>query len=231
MEKQEFILKASKRSLLGKKVKSLRAKGLIPAVVYGRGFKNEPISLNQKEFQRVFRDAGSSALVDLEIGEAKPVKVLIHEPERHPVTEAPLHADLYRVRMDEEIRTEIPLVIIGEAPAVLELEGTLSQNKDSLEVETLPANLVPEIEVDVSNLKTFEDEIRVSDVKVPTGIKVLTDPEEVVVSVTPPRSEEEMAELEEQPAAEEEAALAEELNKAPEEETKESGPEGESQGE
>lgn len=219
MATKSYSLPAQKRDILGKKVKVLRQRGLMPAVIYGHDFKNMPITLETKSFQRVFKDAGSSALVNLEVEGEKPVTVLIHEPDLHPVTEEPMHADMYRVKMDEAIRTEIPLTLIGESSAVLELEGTLVQNLDNLEVETLPGNLIPEVEVDISRLKTFEDQIRVEDLKVPENIKVLTEPEEVVVLVTPPRSEEEMKELEEAPVVEAEAALTEELNKEPEAES------------
>ena len=99
--------------------------------------------------------------------------------------------------MTEKIRTEIPIKLEGDSKAVIELEGNLIQNRGALEIECLPADLIPEIVTDIESLKTFDDKILVSDLKVPENITVLNNPEDVVAQVTPPRSEEELEELEE----------------------------------
>jgi len=179
----------------------------MPAVMYGRGFDSESLSVPNGQFKKIFAEAGTSALVSLAIEEEKPLNVLLHEPTYHPTTGEPLHADFYRVRMDEKITTELPIVAVGESPAVLELEGSLVQPRDTIEIETLPGNLIPGVEVDISRLKTFEDQIRVEDLKLPEAIEILTDPEEVLFMVQPPRSEEEMAEELADTSAEEEAAV------------------------
>lgn len=210
---ERILLSGKKREIFGKKSKTLRKAGFLPGIVYGHGFKNLAIQVAKEEFLKVYRQAGSSSLINLSIDGHRPITVLIHDVFKHPAKDEVLHVDFYRVRMDEEIRTEIPLKLVGEAPAVTELEGTLVQNHDTLEVEALPSALVPEIEVDVSSLKTFEDQIRVADLKLPEGIKVLYDPEEVLVFVTPPRSKEELEALETVTPAKEEAELVEELNR------------------
>lgn len=210
---EKILLSGKKRELFGRKLKTLRRAGFLPAVVYGHGFKNLAVQVTQEEFLKVYRKAGSSSLINLSLDGNRPIAVLIHDVFKHPATGEVLHIDFYRVRMDEEIRTEIPLKLVGEAPAVTELEGTLVQNHSSLEVEALPSDLVPEIEVDISSLRSFEDQIRVANLKLPAGIKVLYDPEEVLVFVTPPRSKEELEELEAAPSAEEEAELVSELNR------------------
>lgn len=131
--------------------------------------------------------------------------------------------------MTEKIVTEIPLKFIGEAPAVVDLDGTLLVNRDNIEVECLPTDLVHEIEVDISSLKTFDDLIKVADLKIPKGLEVLNDPNEVVASVTPPRSEEELAELE--APVEEKVEEVEEVEKErKEEEEAEEETEGEKKG-
>jgi len=213
---ETLILHAQPREIFGKKVKSLRKKGQIPAILYGHKVKSLPLLLEKVEFEKIFQKAGGSTLVDLKINNERAKKVLIHEPQRDPITLHPLHVDFYQVKMTKEITTEIPLKFIGEAPAVKELDGTLITNRDSIEVECLPDALVHEIEVDISNLKTFEDVIKISDLVIPKDIKVLNDSEEVVVSITPPRTEEELAELE--APVEEKVEEVEEVKPAEEEE-------------
>jgi len=201
-----LILKAEIRDLLGKKVKNLRTQGKIPAVLYGKDFKNLHLAINMTEFERVLVQAGTSTIVDLEIEGNEPAKILLHEPQHDAVTEQILHADLYKVNMKEEIRTEIPLEFVGSSAAVDELEGNLITNKDALEVKCLPGNLVSSIKVDISALKTFEDIIKLSDLGIPEGIEVLADSEEIIAQVTPPRSEEELEAMEEEAAADQEKA-------------------------
>ncbi len=200
---QSPILHASTREVMGKKVKLLRAEGSIPAVVYGHGTTNQNITIREGEFQHIFNQGGTSTLVDLIIDNNQPVKVLMHEPQLHATKTSPLHADFYVVKMTEKLQTEIPVHFIGESEAVTVLDGTLNTPLDTLNVECFPDKLVPAIEVDLSVLKTLEDIIRIGDIKLPEGIEVLDDPEEVIATITPPRSEEELAALEEAPTGEE----------------------------
>lgn len=193
---------ATTRTVVGKQVKQLRHQGILPAVVYGHDRKSLSLSINAAEYERIFHSAGTSTLVDLEIDGAKAVKVLLHEPQIHPVKPKAVHADLYVVKMTEKLQTEIPLEFIGEAEAVTVLEGSLNTVLDALTVECFPDKLVPAIEVDITTLKTFDDVIRVGDLKLPEGIEVLADPEDTILTITPPRSEEELAELEEAPVGE-----------------------------
>jgi len=202
----ELILKAEIRDLLGKKVKNLRTEGKIPAILYGKDFKNINLAINKTEFEHILTQAGTSTIVDLQIKEKESEKILLHEPQRDAVSEQILHADLYKVNMKEEIRTEIPLEFVGSSAAVEELEGNLITNKDTLEVKCLPGNLVSEIKVDISRLKTFEDMIKLSDLEIPEEIEILADPDEIIAQVTPPRSEEELEAMEEEAAADQEKA-------------------------
>ena len=188
------------REILGKKVKTLRSAGQIPAVLYGKKFKNLNLVINEKELKKIFADAGSSTIVELVVDNQK-YNILIHEPQKDPVTDNILHVDLYKVDMTQEIHTEIPLNFIGTSPAVEDLEGNLITNKDALEVKCLPDKLVSEIPVDISILKTFTDLIKAGDLNIPEGIEVLADKEEIVAQVTPPRSEEELEEMEKEATA------------------------------
>lgn len=203
---QQINLKAEPREITGHNVRFMRRDGLIPAVLYGKGFEAISLTLNDKDFRKIYKTAGSSAIVTLKVGDATH-KILIHAPQKHPVTDLYLHVDLYKVNMKEEIHTEIPLVFIGESNAVKNLEGNLVTLKDEVEVECLPDNLVSEIEVDLSKLETFDDVIKLSDIVFPEGIKVLDDLEDTIVQVTPPRSDEEMESLEETAADAEKAAI------------------------
>lgn len=163
-------LEANKREITGKKSKTLRAKSYIPLVLYGHGFKPENIEVFKNTFIKAFHKAGSSNLVDLEIDKAKPIKVLIQDIQTDPLTDEIIHADLYRVRKDRKLRTQIPLHFRGKSPAVEDKEGNLITHKDSIEVEVLPDDLIDEIKVDISNLKTFDDSIKVSDLDIPSTI-------------------------------------------------------------
>jgi large subunit ribosomal protein L25 len=189
--------KAQIRDIVGKKVKSLRKKGIIPAVLYGSSTK-KPLSLevNYKDFEKILKEAGESTVIKLKVGDG--IKnVLIHDFAKDPVSDKFIHADFFEVRMDKLIKAKVPLVFEGEAPAVKILEGILIKNITELEVEALPANLPHEMKVDISVLNTFEDLIHIKDLKIPEGVKISAKPEEIIVSVMPPRSEEELKALEE----------------------------------
>lgn len=229
MEKIE--LKTQKRDLLGKKVKQLRSKNQIPIVLYGHGIKSQSLIVGFKDFNKVLQKAGTSALVDLEIDGKSEGKVLIQEVQNHPVTDLPLHADLYKIKMTEKIETEIPLEIIGESIAVTQLEGNLILPKTHLEIKCLPGDLIPKIEVDISVLNTFDDTIHVKDLKLPETIEILDDPEETIALVEAPRSEEELKEMETEAAADQEKAQIEEMEKTAEAEKAEEGEEKVEEGE
>jgi large subunit ribosomal protein L25 len=196
MEKIE--LEAKKRTSRGKKNQLLRTAGLVPGVIYGRGVKSEPVEVEAKVLQRVYSNAGGNKILALKIGEGKARNVLIHDVQHGPIRGELTHVDFYVVRMDEELKAEVPLHFVGESTAVYQGEGTLMKNIETLEVECLPGDLPESVEVDISVLDDFEKTITVADLKIPTGVKLVeTELDTLVVKVEPPRSDEEMAELEE----------------------------------
>lgn len=201
------VLIAKPRTVLGKQVKQLRQQGQLPVVLYGHQAENQNLAVDNRQFTKLTETVSSSTLVDLEIDNEKPIKVLIHDAQYDPVSGYLLHADLFQVKLDEKLQTEIPLSFVGEAPAVKDLEGNLVITKNALKVEAFPQNLVSEIEVDISDLATFDDKLIVADIKAPADIEVLDDPEETLAIVTPPRSEEEL-EAELAPTTEEAEAAA-----------------------
>jgi len=232
---EEIKLSLKSREITGRKVNSLRAEGMVPGIVYGHGVKNRNVVIGERELEKIYDKAGESSLIDLSIDEAKPVKVMIKVIQREPVYDKPIHVDFREVRMDEKITAEIDLVFVGETPAVKELGGTLVKNFDYLEVECLPTALVPEIEVSLDKLKTFDDVIRVKDLNIPEGMRVLQDENRSIAVVTPPLTEEEIAELEKAPEGDVEDVEVAEKGKgeegeaaegeAPKEEGKEEGKE------
>jgi len=197
MHKEKLALAAEKREETGKKLSALRRAGFVPGVVYGHNMGNVNIKVQGAQFSRVFSQGGENTLVELSVaGEEKPYSVLIYDVSLDPVKSTPIHVDFFAVNLKEKVKAEVPLVIVGEAPAVKELEGTLIQPLHAIEVECLPSDIPHEISVDVSGLKTFEDHLSVSDITVPEGVEILTDKEEIIASVQEPRSQEELEALE-----------------------------------
>lgn len=194
-----FELKAKIRQETGRQVKQLREQGLIPAVIYGNGIKSQNLVVEYNPFANVFKKSGASSLVDLSIDGGAPVKVLVYEVTQDPLSDRWSHIDFYQVKMTEKLRTKIPLKFIGEAPAIKELGGMFVKGFDEIEVECLPSDLVSEIEVDISTLKTFTDTLHLKDLKLPKGIELVLKTNEVLAKVAAPRSEEELKALEEKP--------------------------------
>ena len=169
----------------------MRRKGVIPAVVYGGKDGSVPIELDLKDFLGIFKTAGETTLIKLFVGD-KIKNVLIHDIGYDPVSDRVDHVDFYEVKMDEKIVTEVPLVFIGDAPAVIDLGGILVKAMQELKVRALPAHLPHQIEVDVSHLRTFDDNILVKDIKLPENVEVLEHDETSVATIVPPRSEAEL---------------------------------------
>lgn len=192
-----LTLTAQARTVLGKTVDGLRRQRVVPAVIYGHSLPSRTVSLEAGAFDAIFKQAGSTSLVDVTVDGATPVKALIHAIQRHPTTDRVIHVDLYQVKMTEKLEADIELNFIGESAAVKELGGIFIRTLDNVKVSCLPSDLVAAIDVDISVLKTFESRIHVSDLVVPAGLTILDKGEEVVASVTPPRSEAEIASLNE----------------------------------
>jgi large subunit ribosomal protein L25 len=194
-------LDAQSRTLTGRKVRSLRNEGKIPAVMYGHNKESLSLTLDQRTFEKLYHQSGSTTLISLSVDGKTPVKVLIHDVQvnalRHNIT----HADLYQVNLKEKLTTEIPVNFVGVADAVDILGGIFLTVRSVVEIECLPEDLVQELDADISLLKTFDDSLTVANLVVPKGIVILTDPEQVIASVTEPISEEELAALDEVPEA------------------------------
>ncbi|HEX77330.1 MAG TPA: 50S ribosomal protein L25 [Dehalococcoidia bacterium] len=199
------VVEAQSRQVLGKKVRSLRRAGLIPANLYGHGIASMPLQVPAEALRRLLARAGLSSLISLRIdgGSARPV--FIRGVQRHPLSGGLLHVDFYQVRMDEPIRVEVPLVFVGQSPAAKGPQAMLVHNINTVEIEGLPGDLPHHIEVDLSGLEEIDQAIHVRDLPVAKGIAVRADPETVVVKVARRRGVEEVVAKPEaeQPAEEE----------------------------
>jgi large subunit ribosomal protein L25 len=196
-----LLLKAKSRSITGGKVKELRHSGQIPAIIYGHGFKNLNITISDLDFKKIFKQAGESSLVNLVVDDGEPTQVLIHDIQYQPLKNTVQHVDFYHVNADEKITAEAGLHFVGDAPAVKELSGVLVTPLNKVRIECLPKDLIHELDVNLSTLKTFDNSIRLKDLVVPSGVKIVDSLDEVVALVEAPRSEEEMKSLEEKPEA------------------------------
>lgn len=190
-------LAAQTREARGKQVKAVRAEGNVPAVIYGHGIESQSLSVGQRSLTKVFGEAGSNKMVSLSVDDGKPYNVMIHDVQTDSRTGQILHADFYKVKMNEKIKAEIPLHFTGESTAVYKLEGSLIQGLSTVEVEALPANLPESIEVDITVLDDFDKTIHVSDLTIPGNVELLTDETELIAKVEPPRSDEELEALDE----------------------------------
>ncbi len=171
-----------------KKPKSLRAEGVLPAIVCGRSEKSTPISVNYKAFERVYKAAGASSVVTL-TGLDADKSTLIQQVDVHPVSGALLHADFYAIEKGQKVTVSVPLEFEGVAPAVKELGGILTKVMHEIEIECEPAELPHAIRVDVSKLATLEDQIKVSELVFPKSAKVSVDGDEVVAMISVAKEE------------------------------------------
>ncbi|MFN2463399.1 MAG: 50S ribosomal protein L25 [Candidatus Dormibacteria bacterium] len=188
---ESSVLSIQPRSELRKRSHQLRAQGFIPAVIYGHRVDAVHVSVPRREFERYFHKQGRTQLMDLQVeGEGKKRKVLVRSVQYNPRSTQAIHIDFYQVNLKEKITAEVPIVVVGESPAVHRRDGELAQNLHSLKVNCLPADIPEHIEVDVSGMENVDDAIRISELVVPDECEVLTDPEEVVIKVATPREAE-----------------------------------------
>ena len=193
------VLEITPRTELRKQNRGLRAAGGVPGVVYGHRVDPVSVTLPRREFERAFHKVGRTQLLDLKIdGEGGSRKVLVREVQYDPRGGGVLHVDFYQVNLKEKITADVPVVLVGEAPAVQRRDGELQQNVNSLRVSCLPADIPEHVEVDVSGLEAVDDGIRVGQLFVPAEVEILNDPEELVVKIAVIREieEEEPVEVE-----------------------------------
>jgi len=182
---EQIELRVATREVWGKKVRFLRRRGIIPLHLFGHDIESLALECDSAQMRRVLAQAGQTRLISVKIDRAKkPRNVFIREIQRNPMTGELLHVDLYQVRMEEQTKVDVPIVLVGEAPA-LKTKGTiLMQELDSLTVEALPDKIPARLEVDISSLTEAEQTIHVKDILLGDGIRIIGDPEQMVLKVT-----------------------------------------------
>jgi large subunit ribosomal protein L25 len=199
--------------VLGKKVKALRRSGITPANVYGHRVQSQAVEVDTATLAHTLKTLERNAILSLRIeGEKAARPVIVREVQRDILNDKILHVDFYQVSLAEKMKADVPLILVGKAPAVDELGGILLQGLDSIAVEALPADIPPHVEVDISSLTTFDSSVHVRDLVIDPKVHILTEGDSVITSVAPPRKVAEAA------AAEEEAAAEAEKEEAPTEE-------------
>lgn len=215
-------LSASKREILRKHVHALRRRGEVPAVLYGHNVQPQPLVTDARALEKVWHRAGRTHLVDLAVDGSRARKVQIRELQIDPRTARLLHADFFAVNLREKLTVDIPIVPVGEAPAVSDLKiGVLQQVMTSVKVECLPGDIPGQLTVDVTGLREIDDGVHLRDVPLPEGVTLThgVDPDELVIKVAPLRvlveAEEEVPAAEEAPAEGEVAAESDEAGAEP----------------
>jgi large subunit ribosomal protein L25 len=187
---ESLKLEAKKREK-SEDVKKMIKTGFVPGVVYGPHLKvNKLVLAPANDLRKIIAAAGESTLIDLVVDGRPEGKVLVKEVQRDAVKDNLIHVDFYEVDMTKEIHTEITLHFIGESKAVKELSGVLIRSINEIEVKCLPSDLVNHIDVDISSLNTFDDVIKIHDLKLPKGIKLVHETDDVVAVVAEPKAEE-----------------------------------------
>ena len=180
---EQIPLLAQKRTVIGRKVKTLRREGIIPAHVFGHKIKTVHIQVKENDFSKVFGKTGETGIIDLSVDNQKR-PVLVKNVQKHPVSDLPLHIDFHQVNLAEKVKVDVPLEIIGEARAVHKKIGLLLTPVKELEIEALPGDIPDKIEIDITNLENVGDEVKVSDLKVDRSkVEIHADDELVVVQI------------------------------------------------
>lgn len=175
-------IKTEIRTIVGNSVRKLRNAGILPAVIYSKELGSISLQLNYLEFLRLFKEVGTSNVIDLMIDEKK-YPCIVHGLDIHPVTGRLRHVDFLSVNLLKKVTATVELVFVGEAPAVKEFGAVLTTPLQEIEVEALPDNLPSSIEVDLSSLVSIESMIRVSDLASSDNYEIITNSEELIATL------------------------------------------------
>lgn len=197
----EVVIQANRREVLGKKVGALRRDGKLPAVVYGSKIESIPITLDMREASRTLEKLSPSALVVVDV-DGEQHYTLVRDKQRNPLRRSIIHVDFQAVSLTETVRADLNIHLVGDAPAIETYLGIVVPSLEQLSIESLPKDLPDKIDVDISGLMEIGDSILVGDLVVPDGVKILSDPEDVVVVVIA-QAAEEVEEVEEEEVLEE----------------------------
>lgn len=203
---EELTLTVDRREVLGKKTRFLRRQGITPVHIFGHGIESLALQCETDELKQIIAQAGETRLINLKIkGDRQPRNVFIREIQRDVFGKQLLHVDFYQVKMSEKMEVEVPIVLVGESPAMKGKGRMISHGITELSIECLPDKVPPQIEVDISVLEEIEQAIQVKDIVLDPDITVNSDPEQMVVKITEVMVEEEEEVVEEEEEVEAEA--------------------------
>lgn len=178
-------LTAETRKIFGKKVRFLRRQGITPAHLYGHNVEPVPLQCDTAQLRQVLAKTGTTGLIELKLDKARKTRaVMTREIQKDALTGELIHVDFYQVRMEEKIRVEVPIVQVGEAPALKIKENFLSHELNTLSIECLPNEIPTQIELDVSVLEEADQTLHVSDIVLGDNITVMTNPEQLVMKIS-----------------------------------------------
>ncbi len=213
----DLTLQAVPRNVLGKKTRLLRRQGITPTHLFGHNLDSLALQCDTTQLQHIIAQAGKTRLINLKIeNDKQPKSVFVREIQRNEVTRQLLHVDFYQVKKGEKIAVDVPIVLVGEAPAMKEKGRMLTHGVTSLSIECLPGNVPPQIEVDLSPLEELDQTIHVKDIALSPDITVNADPEQLVVKISAAIVKEEEVVVPEVEAEAEAEAEAPTEEKAPE---------------
>ena len=206
----DLTIKATKRDILGKKTRFLRRQGITPTHLFGHGIKSLALQCNTTELQRIIAQGGTTRLIDINIeAEKQPRSAFIREIQRDVLNGQLLHVDFYQIKKTEKITADIPIILVGEAPASRSKDNIIEQLLNQIGVECLPDKLPPQIEVDLSPLAEVGQVIHIKDITLDPSVTVTADPEQLIVKVSRAKVAMEVEEEEVEEEAEVEVAEAE----------------------
>jgi large subunit ribosomal protein L25 len=181
---EKIELKVEKREVQGKKVRFLRNKGVVPVHLFGHNVDSVSLQGDAALLHKVISHAGKTRLIELKVGKSqKSHNVMVREVQKDPIKGSLLHVDFYEVNMTEKIRVEVPIVLIGESPALKARENMLNQNLSSLSIECLPDKMPDRVQVDISALKVVDSAIHVKDIVLP-DVMIMNEPDLVIAKVS-----------------------------------------------
>lgn len=185
---ERVAIKAAQRSVLGKDVRKIRREGRLPANVYGRELESKALEIDARDFSRTIKSHSVRSIFDLAVeGEGAPRAVVIRGITRAGGTGEPIHVDFFQIDPKRPIQTTIPVRLVGEAPAVRDLAGTLTQFVDIVSIRCLPLQIPEALEASATTLVAFDSPLTIADLDLPPGVEVLLDPATLLASVAAPR--------------------------------------------
>jgi len=186
---EKVVINASKRTVTGKQVRTLRRAGKLPGIIYGHKVDPIAITMELKESTRVLNNTTSSSVITINL-EGTEYAALVREKQRDVLKNRFIHVDFQAVSQTEKIRAEVNIEMVGHAPAVKDFNGVVVEGISSINVEALPKDLPERFIVDLSVLKQIGDSISVKDIAVPDGVEILDPAEEMIILITAPAAEE-----------------------------------------